>query len=230
MISHKHKCIFIHIAKCAGTSIEYAFGVDVENHKAEENDFLFGWDKTNKLWLQHATPQQLIDYKYISQNQWDSYYKFIVYRNSWDRAYSDYIWMKDVRNTFGSFSNFLFKKGEYDRILNDYSTNYYAGDHLYLQKDYFFLNNNRINYNVEIDFENLQNGFKKVIHDLNLSDDFFIRKINSAKVIEKEHYSHFYNFRHKKIVEKIYKEDIDFFDFKFIDKKNFTQKLFHYIK
>ena len=38
MISHKHKCIFIHISKCAGTSIEYALGVDIENYKAEEND------------------------------------------------------------------------------------------------------------------------------------------------------------------------------------------------
>jgi len=26
MISHKHKCIFIHIPKCAGTSVEYALG------------------------------------------------------------------------------------------------------------------------------------------------------------------------------------------------------------
>ena len=26
MVSHKHKCIFIHIPKCAGTSIEEALG------------------------------------------------------------------------------------------------------------------------------------------------------------------------------------------------------------
>ena len=91
MISHKHKCIFIHIAKCAGISIEYAFGVDVTNHNAEENDFLFGWDKTNKLWLQHATPQELFDLTLISRYHWESYYKFVVYRNSWDRAYVKHV-------------------------------------------------------------------------------------------------------------------------------------------
>jgi hypothetical protein len=40
MISHKYKCIFIHIPKCAGTSIEEALGhfddytgVDAQDHR-----------------------------------------------------------------------------------------------------------------------------------------------------------------------------------------------------
>ena len=87
MISHKYKCIFIHIAKCAGTSIENSFGIDTKNHNSKENKSLFGWDDHLKLWLQHATPQQLLDNHLISEHHWNTYYKFIIYRNSWARAY-----------------------------------------------------------------------------------------------------------------------------------------------
>ena len=38
MISHQHKCIFIHIPKCAGTSIEFFFKHNAAalGHKKEE--------------------------------------------------------------------------------------------------------------------------------------------------------------------------------------------------
>lgn len=224
MICHKHKCIFIHIAKCAGTSIEYAFGVDVENYNAKENDFLFGWDDTNKLWLQHATPQQLIDLNYINEDIWNAYYKFIVYRNSWDKACSDYLWMKVVRNVNDTFSNYLNKKGNFKKILNDDSSAFYAGDHLNLQKSYFFLNGNKITYDTVIKFDDLNTGFKKVIKDLNLKENFFSNKLNQINKKNGLHYSFFYNNKRKKLVQNIFNEDIIFFDFKFEDKKSWFQK------
>lgn len=230
MISHKHKCIFIHISKCAGTSIEHAFGVNVTNYNAEENDDLFGWDKKNNLWLQHATPQQLIDLNYIDRKQWNNYYKFIVYRNSWDRAYSDYKWIKEVKNISDSFYNFLHKKGKYKKILTDNSTNYYVGDHLTSQKDYFFLDGKRINYDVEINFNKLESGFKKITKDLGLKTDFFKYNLNRTKKNNKDHYSHFYNYRKKKIVENLYKDDIEYFGFEFVDLKNNFQKFISLIK
>jgi hypothetical protein len=230
MISHKHKCIFIHISKCAGTTIEFSFGIDVKNYKAEENDYLFGWDKVNNLWLQHATPQQLLDLNYITKEQWDTYYKFIIYRNSWDRAYSDYKWMKEVKNVSDSFTNFLYKKGKYKKILNDNSKNYFVGDHLYPQKDYFFLDGKRINFDVEIDFDDLENGFKKITKDLGLKNDFFKYNLNKTKKDNSDHYSYFYNNKRKLIVQNLYKEDIDFFGFEFVDLKNNFQKLMSIIK
>lgn len=225
MISHKHKCIFIHIAKCAGTSIEHALGVDVNNHKAEDNDNLFGWDTKNNLWLQHATPQQLLDLGYISKSTWDNYYKFIVYRNSWDRAYSDYVWMYEVRNVKDSFQNFIYKKGYFKKILNDNSSNFYAGDHVLPQKDYFFLNGKRINYNREIEFSSLSDGLKMVINDLGLSKGFFDKKMNVSNKKKKNHYSKFYNKQKRDLVATIYKDDIEFFDFSFEDKKTLLRKM-----
>ena len=225
MISHKHKCIFIHIAKCAGTTIEHAFGVDVNNYKVEDSNFLFGWDQKNKLWLQHATPQQLLDYGYINKDIWNEYYKFIVYRNSWDRAYSDYIWMQNAKNVNDTFGNFLNKEGEFKKILTDNSTILFAGDHLYLQKDYFFLNGKEIMYNTIIDFKNLNIGLNKVIQDLRLPNNFFSIYLNQSKTKRKSHYSKFYNFRTKRLVLKKYKVDIEYFNFEFDDKRNFLDKL-----
>jgi hypothetical protein len=221
MISHKHQCIFIHIAKCAGTSVESAFGVDVTNYKAEDNDFLFGWDKKNKLWLQHATPQQLLDLNLISEEHWNSYYKFIIYRNSWSRAYSDYKWILETHTIIDSFSNYINKKGKFKKRLNNGDNAAYFGDHLNFQKDYFFLDGTRIEYDCEIDFDELETGFKKVIQDLSLKKDFFKNKINQSLINNRKHYSFFYTYKKKRLVKKIYKEDIDFFKFKFENEKNF---------
>jgi hypothetical protein len=33
MISHPHRCIFVHIPKTAGNSVNRVFGVDWQNHK-----------------------------------------------------------------------------------------------------------------------------------------------------------------------------------------------------
>jgi hypothetical protein len=212
MISHKHKCIFIHISKCAGTSVENAFGVF--RNEPGSLEALRGWDTKHKLYRQHATPQQLLDLELITKRQWSTYYKFIIYRNSWSKLLSDYMWASRVHNIEDSFDNFLLKKGKFSGILNDNSNEKYCGDHLYPQKDYFFLNGKEIKYDTEIDFDNIQIGFKKVIKDLNLNSDFFANKENTT-IYKKSHYSYVYSLKSKNLVKKIYKEDIDYFNFRF---------------
>ncbi|MEO2059135.1 MAG: sulfotransferase family 2 domain-containing protein [Mesonia sp.] len=225
MISHKHKCIFIHIAKCAGTSIENAFGVDTSVKSLPNYEQLYGWDSNNQLWLQHARPQELIDLKLITKQQWDTYYKFIVYRNSWDKAISDYFWMKKTHEIEDIFFNYLNKKGRFNKILNEKGEGY-SGDHLYLQKDYFFLDNKRINYNLEIDFDNLSIGFNTLQKHLNLDSSFFEKKLNSNKN-KNRHYSFYYTNEYRDLVYSIFNEDIDFFNFDFINRKSLFMKIFN---
>lgn len=212
MISHKYKCIFIHISKCAGTSVENAFGV----YKDEPDSLgaLRGWDDQNKLYLQHATPQQLLDLNLVSREHWDSYYKFVIYRNSWSKLLSDYSWVSRVHKIEDSFENFLFKRGGFEMVLNNRQEPTYCGDHLYLQKDYFFLDGQRILYDTEIDFDDIEKGFDKVINDLSLDAGFFDKKHNATQY-EKQHYSYSYSLKTNKLVKKIYQKDIDFFDFTF---------------
>ena len=62
MISHQHKIIFIHIPKCAGSSIkDYYFNSPQLDWKTPNYDLLYGWCPKRKIHLQHATSKQLLE-------------------------------------------------------------------------------------------------------------------------------------------------------------------------
>src|SRR4051812_39230730 len=67
MISHEHRCIFVHIPKTAGNSVNRVFGI--------------GWQDHKDLQRYHAElPAELFA----------TYFKFAIVRNPWDRLLSDY--------------------------------------------------------------------------------------------------------------------------------------------
>ena len=115
MISHKYKCIFIHIPKCAGTSIENALGHkdnitkkgrgNSQDHRSirmiEEpliTPHLFSSTENVREVLRrtrykkrdHRNPNNEFT---VTKEQYNSYYKFTVIRDPWARAYS---WYKNV--------------------------------------------------------------------------------------------------------------------------------------
>lgn len=71
MINHLLRCLYIHIPKTGGNSINRLFGVGWENHK----DL-----------ARYATelPSSIVS----------SYYKFAIVRNPWERIFSDYNYQK----------------------------------------------------------------------------------------------------------------------------------------
>jgi len=71
MISHEHQCIFVHIPKTAGNSINRVFGVGWENHRDLQRYF-------------DETPRE----------NFERYFKFAIVRNPWDRLLSDYNYQK----------------------------------------------------------------------------------------------------------------------------------------
>lgn len=219
MISHKHKCIFIHISKCAGSSIENSFGIDIKDNSEKNNQNLYGWNQRHQLFLNHATPQQLFDIGLLNEELWNNYYKFIIVRNPWDRALSDYIWLSQEQNIFDTFKNFLNRRGKFEKILTVKNGNFYRGDHLNKQIDYFFLKGEKIKYNKILRFENLETELPELAKDLNLLPLFFDKKVN---VTDKKlkHYSAFYNSYRKKLVAEKYSADIKFLGYDFTNKKN----------
>jgi hypothetical protein len=95
IISHKYKFIFIHIQKCAGTSITYAL-----NPYLDKNDVVLGctpegeklsqiWGKTKGLY-KHVTAKKAREA--IEPEIWDNYFKFSFIRNPWDMVVSTYHW------------------------------------------------------------------------------------------------------------------------------------------
>lgn len=217
MISHKHKCIFIHIPKCAGSSIFKYFIDDIEVKWFKPNyDVLYGWCPDRKIHLQHASSQQLLETGLISEDIWNSYYKFTFVRNPWDRAYSDYLWIQKDCNVKGSFKDFLMAKNAFHDVLTDDSKKTYRGDHLLPQTNFFSFDGL---YKMDFvgRFENLTQDLEHVKAHLQLSKVFSEHQKKNAE--RKDHYSHFYSGSHKKLVSKLYYEDLIQLNYHFEDKK-----------
>jgi len=93
MISHKHKCIFIHVPRTGGTSIEWALeGKSVFNETPSEK---------------HLTASASME---MYKEYWDSYFKFSFVRNPWDRVVSMYHihWYENINILSGkSLKSFL---------------------------------------------------------------------------------------------------------------------------
>ncbi len=114
MISHLHKCIFVHIPKCGGTSIENV--IWPEPRKTEELWMGFTGPYHNKYQtggLQHLFATHIREE--FGERIFDEYFKFTIVRNPWEKAVSQYFYMRqrpDLRKFLGmeenaSFSTYL---------------------------------------------------------------------------------------------------------------------------
>ena len=213
MVSHQHQCIFIHISKCAGTTVEEAFGVDTTG----DATMGYGWNESLGIHLQHATPDELLASGLVTRAQWDSYYKFIVVRNPYARSYSDYAWVMLNGDVWGTFQDFIHAKAAFtDRMTK--RTVDYMGEHLRPQSDYFLLAGEPVVYDQVIRLESAKTGFQTLCDALNLPRDFF--KV-SANVNKKKlpHYSWFYTAKRKKLVGLKYKQDLHDLEYHFDDQR-----------
>lgn len=98
MISHKHRCIFIHIPKCAGRSVEHAFisdsGITTRRCNLQVfTDFnILPDDKTFRE--EHNLPKQIgadhmLGEQYVAPSDYEI---FTIVRNPLDRIASYYTW------------------------------------------------------------------------------------------------------------------------------------------
>ena len=223
MISHKYKCIFIHIPKTAGTSI-YSLFTDIGklDWKQPNYDVLFGWCPKRKMHLQHATPQQLIETDLISEADWKNYYKFTFVRNPWDKSFSDYFWMMKDRKVKDSFKNYITASGDFDKYLNKPVNMEYRGDHLLPQIE--FLKCEKFeNLDFVGRFENLNRDMEIIRKKIGMPSKFDQHLQKNIK--KHSHYSKFYNNSRKKLVIGKYKEDIHKLGYGFEDQKNLIEKL-----
>ena len=115
IISHKHKFIFIHVPKCAGTSITQAFlpilgeedlvlGCTPEGERLHEENL-----KKGGL-VKHSTAQEI--FRHVGPEIWNSYFKFTFVRNPWDLLVSRYHW--SLITTWDDEKNIIKKIREFD--------------------------------------------------------------------------------------------------------------------
>ena len=113
MISHDKKCIFIHIPKCGGTSIEDV--IWPKDGGRTEKDLWMGFvtrfeNKYQTGGLQHLLAWQVRDE--VGHDVFGAYYKFAFVRNPWDRIVSQFSYMQqrpDLMDYLGMTSETEFK-------------------------------------------------------------------------------------------------------------------------
>ena len=113
MISHDKKCIFIHIPKCGGTSVEDVLWPK-EQGRTEE-DLWMGFVSRFKNKYQTGGLQHLLAWQVreeVGRDVFRAYYKFAFVRNPWDRVVSQFAYMQrrpDLMDYVGMTSNTEFK-------------------------------------------------------------------------------------------------------------------------
>lgn len=210
-ISDKYKCLFVHIPKTAGTSIENALGI-FGDWKIEDQNSLFGLVQSKELkehnflsnFLQHLTYSQCNLVKPLP----DSYTSFSFVRNPWDKMVSIYSNPDNNLVHEAKQQGIKIKELSFEDFI--YQTNNI--DHIHLEHQHRFICNekNKIAVNFVGKFETLQKDFKILCSMLNIDPTLpHQNKSNHTN------YREYYNEELMNIIGKRYAKDIQLFDYTF---------------
>ena len=186
MICHQHKCLFVHIPKVAGQSIESIFVERAGLTWQQREHLLLKPNSDPKLGpprLAHLTAQEYISCGHISSEQFEQYFKFTFVRNPWARIVSEYNYRKlhGDKHCQSDFKTFLFKR--FPKVGDDnYQTHKDYYRHVMPQSQFLFdeAGNQLVDFIGK--FENLQNDFNKVCQQLNIGNIQIPHK-NKSKAI-----------------------------------------------
>jgi hypothetical protein len=165
--------------------------------------------------LDHSTSEMFI--KFVDQRYLDSYFKFTFVRNPWDRLLSEYF-QKKVNNdtrfidasqiSFTDFVKILYEK--FDEVLKSSQT-HETLSHFIPQYKFVFDSSGQQFVDFIGKFENLVYDFKIVASKLDLMSvqlDKFNSTVHSS-------YVKYYNEKTRNLVEQMYEQDIQTFDYTF---------------
>lgn len=190
------KCVFVHIPKTAGTSIEKCIR-DIN-------------DKTQVIGG-HSTADSLLKYK---RDDFCNYFTFTIVRNPWDRLLSAYLYMQKM-GTCDILGNKEIKEHKtFESFVMNYCNEKSINDNMHLKPQYIFVcidNKIAVDYwgkyeNLHIEWEFLCKKFKTKIHLpwLNKTNDEYnsYKKLYTKQMIDK--------------VQILYKKDIELFNYSFV--------------
>ena len=181
MILQNEKIIFIHPPRCSGTSIEQSM--------------------LNKLvpdLEKHLNAKQI---KNIVKDEWDSYFKFSIIRNPWDRIISMYCSRYYALQGVGKYAGRSLKYFLNNFTLPKWEHGLQCSDYINLPIDFI------------IRFENRQQDIEKLNSKFNLFIDSNIvaRKVKGRNA----DYKIYYDDETIEIVNKKFNKDINQFNYKY---------------
>jgi len=211
MISYDKRCIFIHIPKCGGTSIENIIWPNHEDRSEESLWMGFVSKYHNKYQtggLQHLLAAQVMEE--VGIGIFNSFYKFAIVRNPWDRIVSQFAYMQ-VRPDLMEFLG-MSPDTEFKSYLDLIQTKQHVQ---WMQQTCFILDQNR---KLLVDkvgrMETFQRDCTEILNRLGFADDQFdISHANRSK--RKEIGFYYSDLESIQMVADIYADDIEFFGYEF---------------
>ena len=184
MIDHTRKLIFVHIAQTGGSSIETAL--------VEKNWWLI--DPQTKH-ISAKTARAI-----YGEEVWNTYTKFSVVRNPWDRITSMWAtkWWHQASDLDEccSFEEFIRKMRPHPHEI--YNTLFY---YEILDEEMDFI----------LRFENLQNEFTRMLSEIGARDT----RLPFVEKREREHYTTMYSELEKRLVAALFNTDITRFGYSY---------------
>jgi chondroitin 4-sulfotransferase 11 len=201
--------IFVHIPKCAGTSIEKALIPIISHHK----DFRdFSEQEKSEFWLPRKDGLQHSELTLYEQHyDLREYFKFCFVRNPWDRAVSQITYLKYLTGVT------IFHKNKFKDNLYIYCNSQqkiYGHDLGACQLDYLRTISGKIHMDFIGRFETLRHDFQKVSALLGLKSVPNLPHLLNTR--RREHYSTFYDAESSEWVRSRFQKDIDFFGYEFV--------------
>lgn len=233
MICHHYKCVFIHIPKNAGQSIEHVFLNLLNLTWDTRAPLLLRYNDNIELGpprLAHLKAEEYVRYKYLTQDMFDDYFKFTFVRNPWSRMVSIYKHLGfNKKLEFNVFLKGTFK----NTIFND--KNWFVGP----QSNFVYSENGDLLVDFIGRFEDLQNSFEHVCKQIGLpatqvphineskeNDSVFSRnpknfvknisrRITEKKISSYKTYQEYYDEESIDLVAELYEKDIELFKYDF---------------
>jgi hypothetical protein len=225
MISHKHKCLFVHIPKTAGQSVELVFLESLDLQWSQRSELLLRPNKDPEMGpprLAHLTVSEYLDYNYLSASDHQEYYSFAFVRNPWERLVSEYRY----RKLKYSFQDYVLKYFP-TPLDDDYqqAEDYYR--HVMPQSDFIFDKKGDCQVDFVGRFENLDRDFATITtqvfgkplplpHKNSSAEPTGWRaRLSTHKPSSKQHYSQYYDHETQAFVADYYARDIELFNYTF---------------
>lgn len=231
MICRSFNCIFVHIPKTAGRSVEMFFmnklGLNRELEADRQELLIIDNDDPAKGTekLSHLSATEYVQCGYVTPKEFSDFYKFSFVRNPWARLVSEY-----------RYRNFLSHKSFKDFVMNKLPPpgrdDKYR--HVMPQSEMLYDDDGQLLVDFVGKFESLQKDFDQVCQHLGF-DDSALPHVNSSDKKSRElrrrarnflrrngesdlhSYVDFYDDESREFVSQLYRADIQNFDYSFSD-------------
>ncbi|HUQ36120.1 MAG TPA: sulfotransferase family 2 domain-containing protein [Aestuariivirga sp.] len=207
MISHKYKCIFVHIPKTGGTSIENCIWPAPRNREDLWMGFVSSYrNKYQTGGLQHLLARHIR--LEVGGNIFNAYFKFAIVRNPWDKLVSQYTYLrkrKDLQHYLGVTAETTFAQYIEAAALSD---------HVQLTPQVDFVNDENGLSIVDFigRFETLKEDAQRIFSRIGIQNMILP---HTQRSLREKDYRSYYTAETRDRVAQIYERDIALFKYKF---------------